>query len=215
MENKKYKNVNSYCLVSPKLLHTPCEEVDLEEGQEIARVLFEFLAKSKNGIGLSAIQLGIFKKVSVINVKEPLYFINPKIVNGYYPVEMYEECLSFPRKKVKVNRLAKIQVEALNLKEIITFGYQGDLSKDYINGEHKNKLDMKDLLECVCLQHEIDHCNSITMYDRRVMPTAIKIDKIQRNKKVTIQNKQDSLNIKEMKYKKAEPLINSGEWILI
>ena len=56
----------------------PCKSV--EEGEEIASKLLKELTKSKNGIGLAANQIGINKRVCVVNVKEPLYFINPKII---------------------------------------------------------------------------------------------------------------------------------------
>ena len=63
-------------------LQTLCESVSsVEEGEEIAANLFNQLTESENGIGLAANQIGINKRVCVINVKEPLYLINPSIVN--------------------------------------------------------------------------------------------------------------------------------------
>ena len=62
-------------------LQTICESVSsVEEGEEIGAQLLKELAESKNGIGLAANQIGINKRVCVINVKEPLVLINPRIV---------------------------------------------------------------------------------------------------------------------------------------
>ena len=58
-----------------------CEEVKtITEGEEIGAQLLTELSKSENGIGLAANQIGINKRVCVINVKDPVVLINPKIV---------------------------------------------------------------------------------------------------------------------------------------
>ena len=64
-------------------LKTKCKPVkDIIEGEEIASKLFNELVNSKiGGIGLAANQIGINKRVCIINVKEPIAFINPKIQN--------------------------------------------------------------------------------------------------------------------------------------
>ena len=62
-------------------LTTPCEIVSLEEGEEIAiRLLHELRNSNTPGIGLAANQIGINKRVCVVNVKEPIVLINPEIV---------------------------------------------------------------------------------------------------------------------------------------
>ena len=62
-------------------LKKPCEVVSIKEGEEIAVKLLHELRNSEiPGIGLAANQIGIQKRVCVINVKEPLVLINPKIV---------------------------------------------------------------------------------------------------------------------------------------
>ena len=61
-------------------LKNPCEVVALTEGEEIGVRLLHELRQSKNGIGLAANQIGINKRVCVINVKEPIILINPEIV---------------------------------------------------------------------------------------------------------------------------------------
>ena len=64
------------------------------------------------------------------------------------------------------------------------------------------------MLESVCVQHEIDHLNGITIMDRQ-MVTTITNKKIGRNERVTITNGSET---KELKWKKAEALVNSGKW---
>ena len=62
-------------------LKTKCDIVSVKEGEEIGIRLLKELRDSENGgIGLAANQIGINKRVCVINVKEPLVLVNPKIV---------------------------------------------------------------------------------------------------------------------------------------
>ena len=69
------------------------------------------------------------------------------------------------------------------------------------------------LLEGVCAQHEIDHLDGITMFDRRLKGNTIKREgkKIGRNDKVLIAKGEES---KVMKYKKAQSLLEDG-WTLV
>ena len=82
-------------------LKEKCEPVStIEEGEEIAAKLLKALSESKNGIGLAANQIGINKRVCVINVKEPLILINPEIIGSSEEWFVFPEgCLSFPNKK--------------------------------------------------------------------------------------------------------------------
>jgi len=136
-------------------LRVPCENVKtLEEGESIAKQLFEALSNSKYGVGLAANQIGINKKVCVVNVERPLYFINPKIVSSYGQIQFDNEgCLSFPKDIIKTERENIISVAADNFNGINFFSCEGGKN---------NKL------ECVCIQHEIDHLYGITMYEREI-----------------------------------------------
>ena len=74
--------------------------------------------------------------------------------------------------------------------------------------------DINEAFECACVQHEIDHLDGITMFDRKPKPQTIvnginAPKKIGRNEKVTIT---DGSETKVLKYKKAMPLIESGAW---
>ena len=183
-------------------LTTPCEVVSLKEGEDIAANLLQELRQSESGIGLAANQIGINKRVCVINVKEPLVLINPKIVEKSKEQFVFPEgCLSFPNDKVKTIRYESIVVEADN--------HEGQLSFN------ANSKDINDAFECVCVQHEIDHLDGITMFEREFKAEPLVRGKnapvkIGRNEKVTITKGKES---KVLKYKKAEPMLEDG-WTL-
>ena len=181
-------------------LTTPCEVVSIKEGEDIAANLLQELRQSESGIGLAANQIGINKRVCVVNVKEPLVLINPKIVEKSKEKFVFPEgCLSFPDSKIRTTRHQDIVVEADNHKGKLSFS--------------ANSNDINDAFECVCVQHEIDHLDGITMFDRQFKQEPIKREgkKIGRNEKVTISDGKES---KVIKYKKAQPLLESG-WNLV
>jgi peptide deformylase len=181
-------------------LTTPCEVVSLKEGEDIAANLLQELRQSESGIGLAANQIGIQKRVCVVNVKEPLVLINPKIVEKSKEQFVFPEgCLSFPDSKVRTMRHVSIVVEADNHKDKLSFSADSQ--------------DMNDAFECVCVQHEIDHLDGITMFDRefKQIPIKRKNKKIGRNEKVTISDGKES---RVIKYKKAQPLLEDG-WNLV
>ena len=78
--------------------------------------------------------------------------------------------------------------------------------------EQSNKHDTElRLLETVCIQHEIDHLNGMTIHDRQMITTIVNEQKFGRNEIVMIT---DGKETKDLKWKKAKPLIDSGEWEL-
>ena len=185
-----------------KELEIKCSPVSIKEGEEIGVRLLHELRESKNGIGLAANQIGIQKRVCVINVKEPLVLINPRIVEKSKEQFVFPEgCLSFPNDKIKTIRHESIVVEADN--------HQGRLSFS------ANSQDINDAFECVCVQHEIDHLDGITMFDREFKNEPLvrgknAPQKIGRNQKVTITKGSES---KVLKYKKAQGMLEDG-WTL-
>ena len=175
-----------------------CEEVKtIKEGEEIGAQLLKELTESKNGIGLAANQIGINKRVCVINVKEPLVLVNPKIVEHSEEQFMFAEgCLSFPGKHVRTGRYVSVTVETDNHEGKLMFSAESDK--------------INDAFECACVQHEIDHLDGITMFDRSVVAQPHRApEKIGRNERVTITDGKDT---KELKWKKAQPLVESGDW---
>tara|TARA_B100000287_G_scaffold53029_1_gene46694 strand:- start:1851 stop:2417 length:567 start_codon:yes stop_codon:yes gene_type:complete len=180
-------------------LKTKCEPVsDIIEGEEIAVKLFETL--SDKGIGLAANQIGINKRVCVVNVKEPTAFINPKIMHLEGEVVAPESCLSFPKKQIWTKRARWVTIESDNHGTVVLGSDNDDES----------------LLESICAQHEIDHLDGITMFDRKFIKPSIQRGvnapkKIGRNEKVTIEK---DGNTKTLKWKKTEPYLNDG-WVLV
>lgn len=103
-----------------------------------------------NGIGLAAPQVNINKQIIVISINEkikPLILINPIIILKKGITTNTEGCLSFPDIFVKVKRNKIIKVMFIDL-----------------NG--KKNLFLADNLLSICIQHEIDHLNGITLYDK-------------------------------------------------
>ena len=104
------------------------------------------------GIGLAAIQVGVPKRIIVIDLskedeKKPLYFVNPKIIIRSKNKSTYEEgCLSVPGQFAEVDRPNECQVSYL----------------DY-NGQ-KKELKAEGLL-ATCIQHEMDHLEGILFID--------------------------------------------------
>ena len=183
-------------------LKEKCSPVSIKEGEEIGVRLLHELRESENGIGLAANQIGINKRVCVVNVKEPLVLINPKIVEKSKEQFVFPEgCLSFPDSKIKTTRHQDIVVEADNHKGQLSFS--------------ANSKDINDAFECVCVQHEIDHLDGITMFEREFKAEPLVRGKnapvkIGRNEKVTITKGTES---KVLKYKKAQPMLEDG-WTL-
>ena len=193
-DNTLLKVLNCFKEDNP-LIHKKLREVSVEEGETIAGKLFQVLNKRRDGIGLAANQVGIDAQVAVVNVKEPIVLVNPKIVSREEEVRYHEGCLSFPKKGVNTKRYKIVEIETDNYKSNLTFG-AGDTDLD--------------LLESVCVQHEIDHLNGIVCMDRKIDTTYRAEKKIGRNQLVTIK-KGDA--VKVLKYKKVKNLLNEG-WVI-
>ncbi len=123
------------------------EKVD-DRIRELLNDMAETMYHNGNGAGLAANQVGILKRLVVIDMGQGLIkLINPEIVESFGSHEVVEGCLSFPNVWGKVIRPEKVTVKALdeNGNEIILTG-EGDLAK------------------CFC--HEIDHLNGIVFVDK-------------------------------------------------
>tara|TARA_Y100000590_G_scaffold177283_1_gene202455 strand:+ start:4288 stop:4812 length:525 start_codon:yes stop_codon:yes gene_type:complete len=129
----------------------PVESVGKDE-QKLMDDMLETMYQAK-GIGLAAIQIGIPKRIIVLDIsknqdkKNPMYFINPIIFNKDSENSTYEEgCLSVPNYFAEVDRPKKCEVEYL----------------DY-NGQ--KQLLKTDGLLATCIQHEMDHLEGILFID--------------------------------------------------
>ena len=194
------------------LIQKKLREVSVEEGLVIAEELFQILNKRGDGIGLAANQVGIDAQVAVVNVREPLVLINPKIVSKTNEIPYYEGCLSYPGKGVHTKRYETIEVKTEQIDGSWIFSgveTQTEGKGSWETDEAKNDRELR-TLESVCVQHEIDHLNGMRIMDRQRDLTYRAEKKIGRNSLVTIK-KGDA--VKVLKYKKAQNFLNQG-WAL-
>jgi peptide deformylase len=191
------------------LIQKKLREVSVEEGLEIAKELFQILNKRKDGIGLAANQVGIDAQVAVVNVREPLVLINPKIVSKETEIPFYEGCLSFPGKGVHTKRYETVEVKTAQIEGSWIFSGvdSGESAKGVWEDSEVEEDKAVRTLEAVCIQHEIDHLNGVRIMDRVRNTTVIVEKKIGRNHLVTIK-KGDA--VKVLKYKKAQKFLNDG-----
>ncbi len=129
----------------------PVEKFGKEE-QVLMDDMLETMYVAK-GIGLAAIQIGVPKRIIVMDIgnkdkeKEPMYFVNPIIKNKNSNHSTYEEgCLSVPNQFAEINRPSTCEVEYLD--------YNGN----------KKILKASGLL-ATCIQHEMDHLEGILFID--------------------------------------------------
>ena len=150
------------------LINKKLKEVSVEEGRTIATELFQILNKRGDGIGLAANQVGIDAQVAVVNVIEPLVLINPKIIHKEFPIDYFEGCLSYPKKGTPTKRYRDIIVQTAQSESGWYFSGVESTNEARGSWEEKTKKDEQEnrLLEAICVQHEIDHLNVITIHDR-------------------------------------------------
>ena len=195
------------------LIQKRLREVSVEEGMAIATELFQILNKRGDGIGLAANQVGIDAQVAVVNVREPLVLINPKIIEKHNEIPFYEGCLSYPGKGVHTKRYRDVVIQTAQSESGWYFS-GAETPTDTKGSWEKQRSKKQDAelrtLESVCVQHEIDHLNGVVCMDRKVDTTVQVKKKIGRNQLVTIK-KGDA--VKVLKYKKAQTLLNQG-WVM-
>ncbi|TBD02946.1 peptide deformylase [Rhizobium leguminosarum] len=132
-------------------LSKPIERVD-SDLQRLADDMLETMYDAP-GIGLAAIQIGVPRRMLVIDIsregeeKQPRVFINPEIVKSSDERSVYEEgCLSIPDYYAEVERPAVVSVK-------------------YLDRNGKEQTVEADGLLATCLQHEIDHLNGVLFID--------------------------------------------------
>ena len=141
-------------LILPDPLLRKISEPISEVNSEIKKLMDDMLETMYEapGIGLAAVQIGVLKRVIVIDLskgekKEPLFIVNPKITFKSKELLSYEEgCLSIPNQFAEVKRPNFCKVSFLD--------YDGKQKE--INAEG---------LLATCIQHEIDHLNGILFID--------------------------------------------------
>ena len=132
-------------------ISAPVEKVE-EAERELMNDMLETMYSAR-GIGLAALQIGVPKRIIVMdlskeeNKKLPMYFVNPLITEKNNEKTTYEEgCLSVPNQFAEIDRPSKCKVEYLDF-----------------NG-NKQSLQAEGLL-ATCIQHEIDHLEGILFID--------------------------------------------------
>lgn len=132
---------------------TKVEKVDAEIRQLMDDML-ETMYNAK-GIGLAAVQVGVLKRVIVVDVEHdddgkrgnPLKLINPEVIDETEELALYKEgCLSFPAQYSEVERPASVRIK-------------------YMDEDGKEQMIEADGLLATCIQHEIDHTNGIVFVD--------------------------------------------------
>ena len=134
-----------------KQVSQPVERVD-DELRALMDDMLETMYDAP-GIGLAAIQIGVPKRVIVMDLarpdeeKQPRYFVNPEILWASEETLPYEEgCLSVPEYYDEVERPARVKLRYLN--------YQGEQVEEDAEG-----------LFAVCIQHEMDHLEGVLFID--------------------------------------------------
>jgi len=165
------------------VINKKLKEVSLDEGKRIATELFQILTERKDGIGLAANQVGIDASVAVVNVRNPIILINPEIVEQWDEVPYYEGCLSFKGKGINTKRYKNIVITTEQEEgELYFSGASTEVVDDVRQRYDPNTQDTElRLLETVCIQHEIDHLNGMTIHDRQMITTIVNEHKIGRN----------------------------------
>ena len=137
-----------------KLLRQISKSVE-KVGKEEQKLMDDMLDTmyAANGIGLAAIQIGVPKRIIVMDIskdpekKEPRYFVNPIIKNKDPEKSTYEEgCLSVPNQFAEIDRPSKCEVE-------------------YLDYDGNKKILKADGLLATCIQHEMDHLEGILFID--------------------------------------------------
>ena len=196
------------------IINKKLKKVSVEEGLEIAKELLEILSDRKDAIGLAANQIGIDAAVAVVNVREPIILINPEVIDVWDEISYYEGCLSFKGKGVNTKRYKNIIIKTAQEDGELYFSGASNPTEGKGSWERESKdKHVEDLrtLEAVCVQHEIDHLWGMTILDRKAITTVVNKHKYGRNEIVMIT---DGKETKDLKWKKAKPLIDSGEWEL-
>jgi peptide deformylase len=134
-----------------KQVSAPVETVD-DELRALMDDMLETMYAAP-GIGLAAIQIGVPKRVIVMDLarpeeeKQPRYFVNPEILWKSEETAPYEEgCLSVPEYYDEVERPARVKLRYLN--------YHGEQIEEDAEG-----------LFAVCIQHEMDHLDGVLFID--------------------------------------------------
>jgi peptide deformylase len=169
VEYEIFKLVDFYdpILRKPAELFEFTDENSLRQANFYGYSLSETLQKLE-GLGLSANQVGINKRICVVNMSDKNWVMfNPVIINRSQELSTFSEgCLSYPGLYLKIPRASSVTVrfQAMN----------GQWVEQQVDG-----------IAAVCVQHELDHLDGV-VYTDKVSP--IKLDQAKRKVKKTLKN---------------------------
>jgi peptide deformylase len=133
------------------ILDKVCQPSQFRRPSENLRLVHHLLElmRREHGIGLAANQAGIDQRLFVMLIDNELYScFNPEIISSSdNHSDLIEGCLSFPGERLSISRPSEIQVRYFNA--------HGRMTETNMTG-----------LIARCFQHELDHLNGITMYER-------------------------------------------------
>lgn len=156
----EYTNVVSLddiCKLGDPVLREKCVEVQREEipslypiVRKMGELIKLFNQKYGKGRGIAAPQIGLPKRLVVLNIDEPIAIINPSLRwIGNETFEVWDDCMSFPSLLVKVHRYRKCHLTFRNIHwEEKSWFLEGDMSE--------------------LLQHECDHLDGVLAIDRAI-----------------------------------------------
>ena len=187
-------------------LKTPVlkSEITQDEADELRIQLTEALIEHP-GLGISATQIGIKKRVCYIQFgDEELFLVNPMIKEKSKDGFLFMEgCLSIPStlsNPIRTIRACKVVIDTDNLGELtFEINPEGDKSNESIS---------KETMMTVVVQHEIDHLDGFTIKDRVYTTTFVKKVNYGRNDKIVMKSKEGELL--EVKYKNANKYFLQG-----
>lgn len=116
----------------------------------LAQDMIDTLLSTDNGIGLAGPQVGVLRRIFVIDMREgegPTVYINPEIISKEDREVHTEGCLSIPNQWEEISRPTKVKVRATNV--------DGEDFEKEVTG-----------LEAACVEHETDHLNGMLYVDR-------------------------------------------------
>ena len=150
-------------LLGDPVLYQECARVEKEELaglqdtiDQMARLVLEFRERYGAGRAIAAPQVGVLKRIIVMNIDEPIAIINPEVVEkSEEMMELWDDCMSFPNLLVRLKRHHKITMKFrdVNWQEQL-WELEGDLSE--------------------LMQHEYDHLDGILATMRAIDEASFK-----------------------------------------
>ncbi len=157
--------IREILLLGNEKLYQVSSEVRKEELEEVKKVtedlhdtLIDFRKKYKCGRAIAAPQIDVFKRIIYMYIDKPVVFINPKLqFVDEEKFELWDDCMSFPKLKVKVSRYKKCKI---SYKDLLWNDCEMLLSDD-----------LSELL-----QHEYDHLDGILAVQRAINDKSLKME---------------------------------------